>query len=303
MKMTILPRDDDITHVVLTGRLDSTAVEDMGERFTEATSAQRKSAIIDLSEVEFMASKGIGLLISNGKRLKTSGHQLVLLAPQGMVAVVLKTSGAVRVTPMARDLDEAIQILGGQSGQTPFASPPPQASRDEPGPLPSKPVSAAHSITEGELKLAIKNELTELEGLTSALNQFLDVHGVPHRAAYAVDLAVEELVLNVMRYAYVDDHQHLIEIELAIDSDQIILRIVDDGRPFDPRTGPSLDLHAEDREAGGMGLLLVLDMVDVLKYRRFEGKNWVEVRVHLVAEDRASDLPETGRIGPPEIAE
>ncbi len=67
---------------------------------------------------------------------------------------------------------------------------------------------------------------------------------------------------------------------------------MDDGRPFDPRTGPSLDLHAEEREVGGLGLLLVLDMVDVLKYQRVEEKNWVEVRIHLTPEDESGDPSE-----------
>jgi anti-sigma regulatory factor (Ser/Thr protein kinase) len=84
----------------------------------------------------------------------------------------------------------------------------------------------------------------------------------------------------------------MIDIELAVEGNQVILRIVDDGRPFDPRRGPSLDLHAEDREVGGLGVLLVLDMVDVLKYQRVEDKNWVEVRIHLRPKDESGDLSE-----------
>ena len=150
----------------------------------------------------------------------------------------------------------------------------------------SEPEPTAPSVLEGELKLAIKNEISELKNVTAALAQFLDAHRVPNRAAYAVNLAVDELVVNVMRYAYVDDDAHIIDLELAIQGEQVILRIVDDGRPFDPRTGPSLDLNAEERQAGGLGLLLVLDMVDVLKYQRVEERNCVEVRVHLFAEDK-----------------
>jgi anti-sigma regulatory factor (Ser/Thr protein kinase) len=88
----------------------------------------------------------------------------------------------------------------------------------------------------------------------------------------------------------VDDDTHLIDLEFVIQGDQVILRIADDGRPFDPRTGPSLDLNAEERRVGGLGLLLVLDMVDVLKYQRVEERNWVEVRVHLFRENNQSDL-------------
>ena len=55
--------------------------------------------------------------------------------------------------------------------------------------------------------------------------------------------------------------------------------------PFDPRKAPSLNVHAEDYEGGGMGLILVLDMVDVLKYRREGERNHVEVRIHLAEDD------------------
>ena len=295
MKMTILKRDDDITHVVLTGRLDTTGTEEISEVFSEATAAQERSAIIDLSEIEFLASRGIGLLFANGKRLMKTGYQLVLLNPKEMVESVLKTSRVDKVMPIAYDLDEAIQILRSAAGQSDPARPPLKTSEDESRPQPSETVSTAPSASEGKLKLALKNQLSELEGFNATLAQFLDFHNVPYRATYAVNLAIDELVVNVMRYAYVDEDTHLIDIELAIEDEQLILQILDDGRPFDPRTGPSLDLHADDREAGGLGLLLVLDMVDVLKYRRTEDRNWVEVRIHLIEEDANTDLSETGR--------
>ena len=290
MKMTIVDRDDDITHVVLCGRLDTTGADEIGGRFADATTARQRPAMIDLSAVGFLASRGIGLLLINAKKLMATGHKVVLVNPQGLVESVLKTSRVERVLPIARDLDEAVQILRGISGPSSAASPPVETLADKSRGQRSEPESPARSTSDGALKLAIKNELSELTGLNAAVGQFLAVHGVPHRAAYAVNLAIDELVVNVMRYAYVDDHTHFIEIELAIEGNQVVLRIVDDGRPFDPRRGPALDLHAEEREAGGLGLILVLEMVDVLKYRRMGESNWVEVRVRLVAEDEQSHL-------------
>jgi serine/threonine-protein kinase RsbW len=302
MKMTIIERDDDITHVVLAGRLDTTGVLEIKDRFSEATAARERPAIVDLSEIEFMASQGIGLLLTNAKRLTKTDQRLILLNPMGMVETVLKLSQLDKVMPIAHGLDEAIQILQGVPSQSGTASPSITASEDESRSQRSDAVLTAPPASEGELKLAIKNELSELDGLNAALAQFLDDHAVPHKAAYAVNLAIDELVVNVMRYAYVDDDTHSIEIQLVIEGDQVILRIVDDGRPFDPRRGPSLDLHAEDREVGGLGLILVLDMVDRLKYRRVDEKNWVEVRVHLIAEDESGDPPEAERAAP-EVSE
>jgi len=281
MEMTLLERDDGIAHVVLAGRLDTTAAEQLDQRFSEATAARNRPAIVDLSSVEFMASRGIGLLLANGKRLKRAGHQLVLVNPQGMVAGVLKTSKADLLMPIVPDLEAAVRVLGGKSGTAAAAESLPAAAKQEPS---SCQPSAASTAVADVLSLPIKNELAELDRLNAAVAEFLAAHSVPYRAAYAVNLAIEELIVNVIRYAYIDDETHVIEVELALEGEQIVLRIVDDGMPFDPRKGPALNLHAEDREIGGLGLILVLDMVDVLKYRRVEDRNRVEVRIHLAAE-------------------
>ena len=288
MEMKILQRDDDITYVALAGRLDTTGAEEIDESFSGATAAQRRPAIIDLSEIEFMASRGIGLLLAASKKLKKSGHKLVLLNPQGMVEVVLKSSKMDLVMPIAHDLVEAVEIAGGDPSKAAASLQPATASQQR-GPGQEAPATAA---IEGSVKVAIKNETSELEPLNATLRQFLSDHSVPHKASYAVNLAIDELVTNVMRYAYADIETHEIDIELAVEGDQVILRMVDDGRPFDPRKGPSLDLNAEDREVGGLGLMLVLDMVDVLRYQRVAEQNRVEVRIHLIPEDESGDLPE-----------
>ena len=75
---------------------------------------------MDLSQVDFMASRGIGLLIANSKRLLKAGHKLVLLNPQAIVASVLKTSKADLLMPIVRDIAEAIHVLrGGPDGFRP----------------------------------------------------------------------------------------------------------------------------------------------------------------------------------------
>lgn len=212
---------------------------------------------------------------------------MVLLNPRGLVESVLRTSKVDRALPLVFGLEEAIRMLGvgASSGAGPISAP----SRAEPA-----ETGPAAPVVEGRLKLSIRNAMAELKGLNAELGPFLETHHVPYRAAYAIDLAIDELVSNVIRYAYVDDETHLIDLEIVIEGGQVILRIVDDGRPFDPRTGPALDLHAEDREAGGLGLLLVLDMVDTLKYRRTEDNNHVEVRVHLTATGASSNVLQSG---------
>ncbi len=109
----------------------------------------------------------------------------------------------------------------------------PIPSAGETAPEPSQPASSAATVTEGSLALTIKNELSELESLNAKLAEFLDAHGVPKRATYAINLAIDELVVNVIRYAYVDDETHLIDIALTIEGEQIIL-------PLKMTAGPSI---------------------------------------------------------------
>jgi anti-anti-sigma factor len=291
MKMTLLHRADDVTHVLLEGRFDATGADEIKESFSQAIAARERPAIVDLSQVDFMASRGIGVLLANGNRLLKAGHKLVILNPQELVESVLRTTRVDVVMPIAYDLDEALRFA--QGGQVPSRSTRPrrEAAEEIPEATRSAPESTAPSIREGELKLSINNDLSELPDLNATLAQFLDAHGVPHRAAYAVNLAIDELVVNVINYAYVDDDVHRIELKLTVERDDVMLQIVDDGRPFDPRTGPSLDLHAEERRVGGLGLILVLDMVDALKYQRVNEENWVEVRIRLAADDQPGDQP------------
>ena len=274
--------------MILTGRLDSNGAEEISESFFQATVARGQSAIVDLSEVDFMVSRGIGIFLINGSKLRKAGHMLVVLNPQALVKDGLRTTRADTVTPIASDWDEAIRMVHGVSAPATTANRPLEATADKSGSAQSESKLEVSSVLEGELKHEIKNEIAELKNVMATLTQFFEAHRVPHRAAYAVNLAVDELVVNVIRYAYVDDDPHVIDLDLAIRGEQIILRIVDDGRPFDPRTGPALDLNAEERQAGGMGLLLVLDMVDVLTYQRVDERNWVEVRVRLSG-DKPSD--------------
>ena len=288
MDITTLERDDGITHVVLAGRLDTTAAEELGQDIADATAGQDRPAVVDVSGIEFLASMGIGLLLANSKRLTKAGHKLVILNPQGMVDVVLKASRLDKVMAIAYDLDAALHILRPDGGQAGAEVVPAESASNDAGP--EDMASLVEAPTGNTLKLSIKNEVSEFKDLNASLAQFLAAHEVPSRAAYTVDLAVEELVMNVIRYAFIDDDTHPIDIELAIEGDQVVLRIADDGRPFDPRENPELDLDADDRQVGGLGLYLVVDMVDMLKYQRVDEQNRVEVRISMTAGEQVGDL-------------
>jgi anti-anti-sigma factor len=292
MEMTVIQRDDDITHVILAGRLDTSAAVQFEKSFSDATAVRNRPTIVDMSAIDFMASRGIGLLLVNSKKLRAGGHRMVLLNPPELVAHILAASKMEAILPVAYDLDEALRILRGQGGGRDFHVP-----RLKPAETMSRPdqpasASAAPCVLNNSLRVTIRNDLSELPVLNDAVTQFLAGRSLPQRATYAVDLAIDELITNVIRYAYVDDDEHLIGVQLAVEGNQIVLRIDDDGMPFDPRRSPVLNEHAEDREIGGLGLILVLDMVNALKYRRDAERNRVEVRIRASADEENAALSE-----------
>lgn len=276
MKLVLHDRRD-ITHLTLEGRLDADGVAEMEQPFSEAVLGRNLPAVVDMSGISFMSSIGIGMLFDNTKKLKKAGFKLVLLNPRGMVETVLKTSKMDKLMPLVYDLQDAVRLIGGDLsfGVT---------TRVEPAAAPSTASTAAQGAADNILKVSIKNDSSELARLYASVNEFLVRHAVPYRTGYAVNLAVEELVVNVIRYAYVDDEVHPIDIGLGVFGEQIRLEIRDDGRPFDPRQAPRHNPDLEDLEPGGLGITLVLDIVNALTYRRENDKNHVQVGINISPE-------------------
>ncbi|MBC8352042.1 MAG: anti-sigma factor antagonist [Planctomycetes bacterium] len=288
MELFIHERDE-VSYVALGGRFDVTGVEEVEQPFTEATTGRGLPTIVEMSGITFMSSLGIGFLYANTKELKKAGCKLVLLNPKGMVDTVLRSSKMDRVMPIAYELEEALQLLGFERAS--FATDVPKVDAPpQPETVEAAPNAAA------ELKLSIKNETSELTDLYAQVENFLEAHSTSQRSRYVVNLALEELVVNVIRYAYVDFDEHRIDIDLGIVNEQFILVIEDDGTPFDPlealspSLNPELDQEGDedlDFEVGGLGLQLVMDLVDVMNYARVEEKNRVEVRVQFRNEGAA----------------
>ena len=131
------------------------------------------------------------------------------------------------------------------------------------------------------LSQTIGNTLTSLPPLTTAVNRFLDQHTVPHEAIFRVNLAIEEIVTNIIKYGYDDTAAHTITVHLALFPDTIRLQLKDDGHPFDPLQTPAPDIHVplDQRKVGGLGLHLVRETVSRIAYRRENGANILEMDI------------------------
>lgn len=108
MKFEVQELENDILKVNLIGRLDLQGTLAIDERFTSTVSTSKKNTIVDMSELNFLASIGIRMLLSNAKSLQQRKKKMVLLDPQSAVADTLTTSGITQFLPIFYTLDEAI---------------------------------------------------------------------------------------------------------------------------------------------------------------------------------------------------
>jgi len=93
---------------------------------------------------------------------------------------------------------------------------------------------------------------------------------------YPVELSLEEVLVNVISYAYPNEEKGNIEVSCSWDSQQgLAIQIVDYGTVFDPLEKPDPDtgLSLDEREIGGLGIFLTKKMMDKVTYERSQGKN------------------------------
>jgi anti-anti-sigma factor len=113
IELIVVPRTDNVSHVRLVGRLDILAMKEIDVRFHGETALRDRSAVVDLSELEFITSLGIGMLFGCAKSLRRKGYTMVLLGSAGFVDMALRTVGVHEVIPFADTLDDALRLARG----------------------------------------------------------------------------------------------------------------------------------------------------------------------------------------------
>jgi len=123
--------------------------------------------------------------------------------------------------------------------------------------------------------LRVKNQLAELDRMSSVVQDLTTRYALPEKTGFEVTLALDEVLTNIISYAYADDAEHEILVQLSLDDSELRIQVEDDGQPFDPLglPPPDLDLSVDHRPIGGLGVHLVRRVMDGLEYRRESGRN------------------------------
>ncbi len=130
-----------------------------------------------------------------------------------------------------------------------------------------------------ETTLRLRNDFDELTAVAEATTNFLEENAAGPDVVFAANLAIEELVTNIIKYGYDDEAAHEITVHLAKNAEILHIRICDDGHAFNPFDQPEPDttLPADERDIGGLGIHFVRHMLDSCAYQREDGRNIVTV--------------------------
>ena len=123
--------------------------------------------------------------------------------------------------------------------------------------------------------LIIRNDLKDVPKFSAFMKSVTEKLNMEQSLARQLRLAVEEAVVNVIDYAYPAGQEGEIEVRMMSDGMNLKTVIIDSGVAFDPTTIEKADtsLSAEDRQIGGLGILLVRELMDSVNFERTNKQN------------------------------
>lgn len=133
--------------------------------------------------------------------------------------------------------------------------------------------------------MRIPNRLAALADVKSAWERLANECHVPEAAAADMLVALDEILSNLIHYAFEDNRAHEIEVYLGAGPSRIECTVEDDGVAFDPLASPAPDLQApvEAWPIGGLGIHLVRQLMTEVHYQRVAGRNCLHL-VRLLGE-------------------
>jgi anti-sigma regulatory factor (Ser/Thr protein kinase) len=118
-----------------------------------------------------------------------------------------------------------------------------------------------------------------------AFDRFRAAHGVPFTAAWKLQVALDEVLSNVVRYAYAGREAADIGLEFAFRHGIVTVTVIDSGPPFNPLgvPAPRTDLPLDERAPGALGIVFIRSLTDEARYEWRGGKNVLTLALHVQA--------------------
>ncbi|MGX8682694.1 MAG: ATP-binding protein [Bacteroidales bacterium] len=124
-------------------------------------------------------------------------------------------------------------------------------------------------------EIKIRNQIGELERVARFIEEIGEEQGLDMELQMNLNLVMEEMVSNIIFYAYPEGSDATIDIVAECDGKELTFMLSDQGRAFDPTMKKDADINVNpaERDLGGMGIYIVKNIMNDLSYQRLQGKN------------------------------
>ena len=118
---------------------------------------------------------------------------------------------------------------------------------------------------------AVREKLSEVQEF---VEDFLQKAGFQNKQIIQINIAVEEIYINIASYSYNPD-VGLVTISCTNKGDKVIIEFADSGRQYNPlaRQDPDVSKPWAERDIGGLGVFMVKKLMDQISYRYENGRN------------------------------
>ena len=132
-------------------------------------------------------------------------------------------------------------------------------------------------------ELTLNARVGDLDQVLSFVDSHLEQLNCPMKIQMQIDVAVEELYVNIASYAYATVGPVTIRFEAEQDPLAVFITFIDHGVPYDPlkKPDPDVTLSAEERQIGGLGIYMVKKSMDGIDYEYKDGQNILRIQKNI----------------------
>jgi sigma-B regulation protein RsbU (phosphoserine phosphatase) len=139
-------------------------------------------------------------------------------------------------------------------------------------------------VVHHQLELEARIDLSEIDQIIQEFGVFASQHKLGAAAAQKVSIALDDLLNNIISYGFDDVEEQFIQILLDYADRRLEITIKDGGKPFNPfdQATPDTALSVKERKIGGLGVLLVKELMSDVSYQRLQDRNVVTLVLNIV---------------------
>lgn len=131
-------------------------------------------------------------------------------------------------------------------------------------------------------ELRVKAEINNLDDVILFIGEILNNTLCTFKQRFAIEEAVEEIFVNISKYAYYPNIGEAL-IKVNLEKDYIEITFIDSGIEYNPleKEDPDINLSVDDRPIGGLGIFMVKNLMDEVKYKYEDNHNILIIKKKL----------------------